>query len=197
MKLSEEATAYAESIYRKAFTQCAIDGEEERRQIRANTAPANPNTAPMANDFVNLTKRLIDAKVQSYVQAFEQDGLLIDEEDKDEVIKELKHILRNNTIWVTTDCTLREFRLPGNTELIPNIESYMTARFERILGEAVVDLDLARKKMVMDRKNRKTELSSTHYRIHVHGDNLGNIQQGCHDNSQFFNRSSENGNENK
>lgn len=188
MKLSEEAKAYAESIYRKAFTQCAVDGETERRQIRARSTPSNPNISQMTDHFVSMTKRLVDARLDSYVQAYKQDDLLIDDEDKDAIVEELKRIIRNHMLWVTTDSTLREFRLPGRTELIPNIESHMTARFERSLGEAAVDLDLARKQMVMDRKNKKPDPASTHYNVHVHGDNYGNIQQGGEGNSQSLNR---------
>lgn len=197
MKLSEEATEYAESIYRKAFTQCALDGESERRQIRATSSLANLNISKMTDHFVGLTKRLVSARLDSYVQAYKQDDQLIDEEDKDEIIDELKRIIRNNTIWVTTDFTLREFRLPGNTELIPNIESYMTARFERILGEAAVDLDLARKQIVMDRKNKRTDPSTTHYNIQVYGANYGNIQQGGEDNCQSLTVAYRNDDENK
>lgn len=197
MKLSEEAKAFAESIYRKAFTQCAIDGETERRQIRARSTPSNPNVSQMSDHFVSMTKRLVAARLESYVQAYKQDDLLIDDEDKDAILEELKRIIRNHIMWVTTDSTLREFRLPGSTELIPNIESYMTARFERSLGEAAVDLDLARKQMVMDRKNKKPDPASTHYNVHVHGDNYGNIQQGGEGNSQSLSLSHRNDDENK
>jgi hypothetical protein len=197
MKLSEEAKAFAESIYRKAFTQCAIDGETERRQIRARSTPSNPNISQMSDHFVSMTKRLVAARLESYVQAYKQDDLLIDDEDKDAILEELKRIIRNHIMWVTTDSTLREFRLPGSTELIPNIESYMTARFERSLGEAAVDLDLARKQMVMDRKNKKLDPASTHYNVHVHGDNYGNIQQGGEGNSQSLSLTHRNDDENK
>lgn len=197
MKLSEEAKAFAESIYRKAFTQCAIDGETERRQIRARSTPSNPNISQMSDHFVSMTKRLVAARLDSYVQAYKQDDLLIDDEDKDAILEELKRIIRNHIMWVTTDSTLREFRLPGSTELIPNIESYMTARFERSLGEAAVDLDLARKQMVMDRKNKKPDPASTHYNVHVHGDNYGNIQQGGEGNSQSLSLTHRNDDENK
>lgn len=197
MKLSEEAKAYAESIYRKAFTQCAIDGEAERRQIRARSTPSNPNISQMSDHFVSMTKRLVDARLDSYVQAYKQDDLLIDDEDKDAIVEELKRIIKNHIMWVTTDSTLREFRLPGSTELIPNLESYMTPRFERSLGEAAVDLDLARKQMVMDRKNKKPDPASTHYNVHVHGDNYGNIQQGGEGNSQSLSLTHRNDDENK
>ncbi len=187
MKLSEDANNYAESIYRKVFTQCAIDGETERRNIRATATSSNPNIPQMSDHFVSLTKRLADARLDSYIQAYKQDNRLIDEDDKDEIIEALRKIIKNNIMWVTTDCTLREFRLPNTGELIPNIESYMTDRFERILGEAAVDLDLARNQMVMERKNRKPELPPTQYNIHVHGHNYGNIQQGGENNKQAIN----------
>lgn len=189
MKLSEDAKKYAESIYGKAFARCALDGEEERRKIRATATSSNPNISQMSDHFVSLTKRLVDARLDSYIQAYKQDDLLIDEEDKDEIIEALKKIIKNNTVWVTTDFTIREFRLPNTAKLIPNIESYMTARFERVLGEAAVDLDLARNQMVMERKNKKPEIPPTYYNIHVYGDNHGNIQQGGENNNQAINQS--------
>jgi hypothetical protein len=197
MKLSEEARAYAESIYQKAFSECAINGEAERRQISARATLSNPNISQMSDHFVSLTKRLIDARLNSYVEAYKQDELLIDDEDKDEIIEELKRIIRTNTIWVTTGSTLREFGLPGNPELIPNFASYMTARFERTLGEAAVDLDLARRRMVMDRKNKKPDLPATYYSIHVQGDNYGNIQQGGESNNQSLSLTHSNNDENQ
>ena len=187
MKLSEEAKKYAESIYRKAFHQAAVDGEAERRKIRATATLSNPNIPQMSDHFVSMTKRLMTARLDSYVQAYKQDDLLIDEEDKDEIIEELKRIMTNHIRWVTTDSTIREFRLPNTGALIPNMESYMTARFERVLGEAAIDLDFARNEMVMERKNRKPELPPTHYNIHVHGHNYGNIQQGGEGNIQNTN----------
>lgn len=187
MKLSEEAKAYADSIYGMAFSQCALNGEAERLQIRARATPGNPNISQMSDHFVNLTKRLVDARLDSYVQAYKQVDLLIGDADKDEIIEELKRIIRNNTIWVTTPSTLREFGLPSSPEMIPNFESYMTARFERTLGEAAVELDVARKRMVMDRKNKKTHPSIAHYNIHIDGDNFGAIQQGGKNNSQSVN----------
>jgi hypothetical protein len=197
MKLSEEAKKYAESIYRKAFTQSAIDGEPERRQIRATATPSNPNISQMSDYFVSLTKRLVDARLDSYIQAYKQDDLLIDEADKDKIIEELRRIIKNNIVWVTTDSTLREFRLPNTGELIPNIGSYMTARFERILGEAAVELDLARNQMAMDRKTRKADLPVTHYNIQVHGHNYGNILQGGQGNTQTLDHTGRNDDENK
>jgi hypothetical protein len=142
----------------------------------------------MSDHFVSITKRLVDARLDSYIRAYKQDDLLIDDEDKDEIIEELRRIMKNHLIWVTTDSTIREFRLPGTNQLIPNMESYMSARFERILGEAAIDLDFARNEMVMERKNRKPDLSPRHYNINVHGHNYGNIQQGGEGNTQTIYR---------
>lgn len=184
MKLSEEATKYAEAIYRKAFAQAALDGESERRKIRASATFSNPNIAQMSDHFVSLTERLIDARLDSYIQAYNQDDLLIDEEDKCEIIERLRQIITNGILMVTTHSIAPEFRLPGTGELIPNIESYITARFERLLGAAAVDLDLARNQMAMERKNRKTDPPNAHYDIHIEGHNFGAILQGGQNNTQ-------------
>ncbi len=61
----------------------------------------------MSDHFVSMTKRLLDARLDSYVQAYKQDDLLIDDEDKDAIVEELKRIIRNHIMWVTTDSTLR------------------------------------------------------------------------------------------
>jgi hypothetical protein len=187
MKLSEDTKKYAESIYRKAFHQAAVDGEIERRKIRATATFSNPNIPQMSEHFISMAKRLMTAMIHSYVQAYKQDDLLIDDEDKDKIIEELKRIMNNHIRWVTTDSTIREFRLPNTGELIPNMESYMTSRFERVLGEAAIDLDFARNEMVLERKNRKPEMPITHYNIYVHGHNYGNIQQNGENNKQTIN----------
>lgn len=187
MKLSEEAKKYAESIYRVAFHQVAIDVEDERKKIRATANFSNPNIPQMSDHLVSTTKRLIDARLDSYIQAYKKDDLLIDDEDKDEIIEILRGLIKNQGKLVVSKSTFREFRLPGTDQLIPNIESYLTARLERLLGAAAYDLDFARNEMVMERKNRKPELPTTHYNINVHGPNYGNIQQGGENNNQAIN----------
>ena len=85
---------------------------------------------------------------------------------------------------ITSSSTPPAVRLVDEPELIPNFESYMTARFDRTPGEAAVDLNLARRRMVMDRKNKKPNLPTTYYSIHVQGNNYGNIQQGGESNNR-------------
>lgn len=189
MKLSEESQKYAESIYRIAFHKTAIDGERERQEIRATANFANPRIPQMSDHLVSLIKRLVDARLDSYIQAYKKEDLLIDEEDKDEIIEILRYLIKAQSKMIRSMGTFREFFLPGTDQLIPNIEPYLTDRLERLLGEAAYDLDFARNEMVMEKKYRKAEPTVTHYNINVHGHNYGNIQQGGENNSQAINRS--------
>lgn len=189
MKLSEEAQKYAESIYRIAFHKVAVDGEKERREIRATANYGNPRIPQMSDHLVSLVKRLVDARLDSYIKAYKREDQLIDEEDKDEIIEILRNLIKAQSRMISSMGTFREFFLPGTDQLIPNIESYLTDRLERLLGEAAYDLDFARNDMVMDRKNRKPVPPTTHYNINVHGPNYGNIQQGGSGNTQNINRS--------
>lgn len=184
MKLSEEAKKYAESIYRIAFHKVAVEGERERREIRATANFSNPRIPQMSDHLVSLVKRLVDARLDSYIQAYKKEDLLIDEEDKDEIIEILRNLIKTQSLLITSRGTFPEFRLPGTDRLIPNIEPYLTSRLELLLGEAAYDLDFARNEMVMERKHRKPELPTTHYNINVHGPNYGNIQQGGEGNTQ-------------
>lgn len=156
MKLSEESQKYAESIYRIAFHKSAVDGEKERREIRSTANFGNPGIPQMSDHLVSLVKRLVDARLHSYIQAYKKEDSLIDEEDKDEIIEILRSLIKTQSRMISTRSIFPEFWLPGTDQLIPNIESYLTSRLERLLGEAAYDLDFARNEMVMERKYRKT-----------------------------------------
>lgn len=188
MKLSEEAKKYAESIYRIAFHKAAVEGEKERRQIRATANFSNPNIPQMSDHLISLIKRLVDARLDSYLQAYKKEDLLIDEDDKDEIIEILRDMIKAQSRLISARGTFPEFWLPGGEIMIPNIEPYLMSRLEMLLGEAAYDLDHARNEMVMERKTRKTEQLITHYNINVHGPNYGNIQQGGAGNIQTINQ---------
>lgn len=187
MKLSEESQKYSESIYRIAFHKVAVDSEKERRQIRSTANFSNPRIPQMSDHLVSLVKRLVDARLDSYIQAYKKEDLLIDEEDKDEIIEILRSLIKTQSRMISTRSIFPEFWLPGTDQLIPNIESYLTSRLEVLLGEAAYSLDLARNEMVMERKYRKPEPPAAHFNINVHGPNYGNIQQGGENNNQTIN----------
>lgn len=182
MKLSEEAAKYAEASYGKAFARAALEGRTERRSL----GEKRPSSSEVVDYFSCLTRKLLNARVDSYVQAFKLDDLLIDDQDKDQIIEELRRTIQGHVIWGTTESTLREFGWIPTGEAIRSMKSYMTDRFEELLGEAVVCLESARAEMVMERKNRKPNTPNTHYDIRIEGHNFGPIQQGGKSNVQHL-----------
>lgn len=187
MKLSEDGKKWADALLSKSMYEVAIWAEEDHSRVLAGATKSNPNFPQMTEHYVERLRRSIMGLMNSYVEGFKIDNALIDDEDKDEILEEVRQVIQTNLHHITTSVTNRDFRNPYTGERVPNMDSYLGARFERLLGEAAIELNLARNKIAIEQKRKEAEKFNPNNLINIYGHNLGPIQQGGQANVQNVN----------
>lgn len=168
----------------KSHYEVAIWAEEDHRRVLAGATMSNPNFPQMMEHYVESLRRSIMSLLNAYVEGYKVDDALIDDEDKDEILEEVRALIQGKLHHITTSVTNRDFRHPYTGERIPNMDSYLSARFERLRGEAAIELNLARNRMAIEQKRRASEKASHNHQVNIYGPNLGPIQQGGQNNTQ-------------
>ena len=188
MKLSEDAKMRADALLSKSTYEIAVWGEEDQRRIRTLRTQSNPQFNLVAKHYEERIRRAFMALIDAYVEGFRMDGSLIDDEDKDEIINEIRTMINSQHHHVSNSVVAnRDFLHPYTGEKIPNMDEELRLRFQRLLGEAAIELNLARTQLVVEHKQRERERNARQgYRINMR-DNYGNVQQGGENNSQTIN----------
>jgi hypothetical protein len=124
--------------------------------------------------------------LNAYVEGYRMDEALMDEEDKDELIEVIRKMINSQHHHVTNSVIAsKDFKNPYTGEKIPNLDEELRLRFDRLLGEAAIELNLARNQLVLEQKQRaKEEKLRSNNQINIYGHNLGSIQQGGQNNTQ-------------
>jgi eukaryotic-like serine/threonine-protein kinase len=148
VKLSKEARKYADAIYGRRFTEFALEAEENLRAIRGRGG----NTETVLRHYVELTGRLVRAKVEAYIEAFRKEGQIIDESDEAEIIEEISHLVNTQSLIVSP--SVPEFRVPGTAETLPNLVDYAKDLFQRLTAQAKHDLDVVMAEMALQEKRQ-------------------------------------------
>jgi len=187
MKLSEDGKKWADALLSKSTYEIATWAEEDHRRVVAGATKSNPNFPQMTEHYVERMRRSILALVNAYVEGYKVDGTLIDEEDKDEILEQVRGMIKTRLHHFANSSTNRDFRNPYTGERIPNMDSHLAGKFDRLLGEAAIELNLARNKMAIEQKRKaampEEKPGSVHYTTNV-GNNFGGIQQGGQNNTQ-------------
>lgn len=188
MKLSEEAKMRADALLSKSTYEIALWIEEDQSRIRGLRTPSNPQLNLMAQHYEERIRRGFKALINAYVEGYRIDESLIDDEDKDEIINEIRTMIDSQHHQVTNSVVAsRDFLNPYTGEKVPGLDEELGMRFRNLLGEAAIELNLARTQLVVERRQRKRERTTgQHYQINMR-DNYGNIQQGGENNSQTIN----------
>ena len=186
MKLSEDAKRHTDGLLSKATYDIAVWGEEDQRQIRALRTTSNPQFNLMAQHYEERIRRAFKGILNSYVEGYRMDEALMDEEDKDELIEVIRKMINSQHHHVTNSVIAsKDFRHPYTGEKIPNMDEELRLRFDRLLDEAAIELNLARNQLVLEQKQRaKEEKLRSNNQINIYGHNLGSIQQGGQNNTQ-------------
>lgn len=185
MKLSKEAKEYAEALMSKDHHDTALWAEKDQYRVRVARTQSNPQFGLMIEHHEENVRRTFRSMINAYVEAYKMDEALIDDEDKDEIIGIIKSMIDSRYHHITTSVTNRDFVHPVTGEKIPNLDSQIRGHFDRLLGEAAVEFNLARNKMVMEKRKKDAESkSNADNQINIYGPNLGPIQQGGQGNTQ-------------
>lgn len=188
MKLSDEARKYAEALMNKDHYDTAVWAEKDQQRVRASRTQSNPQFGLMIEHHEESTRRSFKSIINAYVEAYKMDDALIDDEDKDEIIEIIRSMINSRLHHITHSVTNRDFLNPITGEKIPNLDSQIGGHFDRLLGEAAVEFNLARNQMVMERRKKASESKTTSSNlINIYGPNLGPIQQGGRHNIQSTN----------
>lgn len=192
MKLSEEAKKYAEALMSKDHHDTALWAEKDQYRVRASRTQSNPQFGAMLEHHEESVRRTFRSMINAYVEAYKMDDALIDDEDKDEIIGIIKSMIDSSFHHITTSVSNRDFLNPVTGEKIPNLDSQIRGHFDRLLGEAAVEFNLARNKMVMEKRKKDAEArTAASNQINIYGPNLGPIQQGGQNNTQTVNINAE------
>jgi transcriptional regulator of met regulon len=187
MKLSEDAKKWADAVLHKSTYEIAVWGEEDQRRIRALRTKSDPKFALMRQHYEERIRRAFKGLINAYVEGYRMDEALIDDEDTEEIIQQVRKIIDSQLNHVTNSVIgSRDFVHPYTGEKIPNMDEYLGRRFENLIGEAAIELNLVRNQLVLEKKQRERNIK-TYNQINVYGDNHGNIQQGGENNNQIIN----------
>ncbi len=187
MKLSDDARKYAEALMSKRHHEIALWAEEDQRRVRGLRTQSNPQFGLMISHHEESIRRSFKGMINSYVEAYKMDGALIDDEDNTELIEMIRSMINSRLHHVTHSVTSRDFLNPYTGEKVPNLDSEIGGRFDRLLGEAAIELNLARNQLVMEYKTKEESQSNAGNQINIYGPNLGPIQQGGRGNVQIVN----------
>ena len=174
MKLSPEAKARADAIIGRENYELALWAEQEHRRVKALATPTNPHFNELVDYHIAHTRRAYKMIFAGYLEAYRMDRTLIDDEDRHEIIMEIKALVDRRFHDITTREGNPDFRHPVTHSKIPNMDSYLKGQMDRLVGEALLELDVARTDLVLEQK-KKPENS---YHLTVHGDLIGGAQVG-------------------
>lgn len=188
MKLSEDAKRHADGLLSKSTYEIAVWLDEDQRRIRALRTQSDPKFNLMTQHYEERIRRAYKGLINAYVEGYRMDEALMDEEDKDEIIEEIRRMINSQHHHVTNSVIAsRDFCHPHTGEKIPNMDAYLAGRFERLLGEAAIELTLAKNQLIVEQKQRAREEKLKANQINIYGHNYGNIQQGGENNNQIIN----------
>jgi hypothetical protein len=194
MKLSEDGKKWVNALLSKSTYEIALWIEEDHRRVVAIATKSNPAFPQMTAHYIERARRSMMALLNAYIEGYKVDEALIDDEDNEEILEEVRVLLQRQLHHLKTSATNRDFRNPYTGERIPNIETHLAARIDSLIGEAAIELNLARNKMVIEQKKKaalsKENFSSINYTTYVEN-NYGNIQQGGENNNQTINSNKE------
>jgi hypothetical protein len=177
MKLSPEAKARADAVMGRENYRQALWGEEEHRRVKALATNENPRFNELVDYHVERTRRSYKMIIDGYMEAYRMDGTLIDDEDRHEIIMEIKALVDRRFHDITTREGNPDFRHPLTHAKIPNMDAYLKSQFDRLVGEALLELDVARTDLIIE-KRKQPEASGSSYALHVQGDVIGGAQVG-------------------
>src|SRR5439155_20307717 len=145
-------------------------------------APAtneNPRFNELVDYRVERTRRAYKMIINAYMEGYRMDGILIDDDDRHEIIMEIKALVDRRFHDITTREGRPDFRHPLTHAKLPNMDAYLKSQFDRLVGEALLELDVARTDLIIE-KRKQPEASGSSYALHVHGDVIGGAQVGPH-----------------
>ena len=173
MKLSPEAMARMEAIRDRELSSGFV--ERTRTSPRA-AFTANPRFKELMEFYVEKTRRAYKMIINAYLEGYRMDGTLMDREDMMEITQEIKVMVERFHHDITNRMGDPDYSHPVTNEKIPNIDIELKMELNRLVGEAALEVDVARTDLMIEQKKKPTGESA--YNLHVYGDLIGGAQVG-------------------
>ena len=90
MKLSPQANARRSAILAKATYDLAVWKREDHDRILSRWSMSDPRFSELAEHYSEVVSRAFTAIINSYIEAYRLDGTLIDEDDENKILEEIK-----------------------------------------------------------------------------------------------------------
>lgn len=190
MKLSPEAKIRVEAVRNRENYRQALWGEKERRRIKLMATLANPRFEELLEFHIERTRRSYKMIIESYLEGYRLDGTLIDDEDRQNIMKEIQLLIDRRYEDITTRMGDPDFRHPVTNAKIPNWDVALKGHLDRLVGEAVLELDFARTDLSIGQKNPP---QASAYFTQFNGPIHGGVQVGPN-NTQSINLGPQNRN---
>jgi hypothetical protein len=174
MKLSPEAKDRVDALITRDNYQLALWSEREHSRVRQTVSQSNPRFGELIAYHVEATRRWYKMIIESYVAGYRMDGILIDEEDREEIVILIKEMVERRTHDIINRKGNPDFLHPTNGNRFPNIDYQLTQELKRVLAEGIMELDVARTELVIEQK--KKTLPAT-YNLTIENAH-GPVQQG-------------------
>jgi len=182
MKLSSDAKARVDALLTRRNYQEALWSEKEHSRVRQTVTQSNPRFGALIDFHVEATQRGFKMIIECYLEGYRMDGILIDEEDREEIITLIREMIERRIHDIINRKGNSDFLHPYTGERFPNLDSEITMRLKRVIGEGTMELDVARTELMIELSKRSNQ--STSYNVTIQ--NLhGGVQQGPN-NSQNF-----------
>ena len=186
MKLSPQANARRSAILAKATYDLAVWKREDHDRILSRWSMSDPRFSELAEHYSEVVSRAFTAIINSYIEAYRLDGTLIDEDDENKILEEIKIMIDSQHHQIFNSSTNRDFLHPVTGKSFPNIQSQLRAKFDELYGLAAIDLKLAISELLVEQKKNKNKSGDT-YNLNVN--NLHGSAQLGPDNVQNVNTS--------
>jgi hypothetical protein len=178
MKLSPEAKARVDALITQRNYHEALWAEKEHARVRQRVTQSNPRFGELIAHQVERTQRCFRMIIECYLEGYRLDGLLIDEEDRDEIVTLIREMVERRIHDVINRRGNSDFLHPVTGQRFPNIDTEINMSLRRVIGEGVMALDVAISDLRIELSKRtKQPTGGDSYTVHV--ENLqGGIQQG-------------------
>ncbi|HEX9930798.1 MAG TPA: hypothetical protein VGB02_19855 [Pyrinomonadaceae bacterium] len=151
MKLSSHSEDYADVYYFKKAREMYREYENDLKNRKFVSFEETERA-----DFsmrAKVTAKMIEARIESYVMAYEKEGLLIEDEDRNEIFEKINKIidLQRQMIFSGSQGTITMIRNQWSNEYASQMKEYFDSKVKQLIEPALIELNLKMREMKMNK----------------------------------------------
>ncbi len=163
MKISAEAKDFADAFYFEKGREI-YNKSQEKLKNRKFINFEDSTQADFSNR-IESTAKMIEARIESYILAYEKEGKLIDDEDKEEIFEEIKRFIKQQCqqAFSNSQGLLTMVRNQWSKEYSSQMREYFDSKVKQLMEPALLKLNLKMREMNMNKmmeqnKNKQYEV---------------------------------------